>query len=150
MVGRKQGQVGNLSLCEHLSYSFVPSKRLPEPPRYLRDSDSALLGELLLSLLTRVWVTQVGVEILIQNLRGLFAEVTAFPSIEERGGGEEGVGVLARPSCCFTSEGTSVMEQSVVLCNTVAPRLGEEWEGAGCWGGGWGPWAPPGIQEAGT
>ena len=128
----------------------MPSKRLPEPPRYLRDSDSALLGELLLSLLTRVWVTQVGVEILIQTLRGLFAEVTACASIEERGGGEEGVGVLARPSCCFTSEGTSVMEQSVVLCNTVAPRLGEEWEGAGCWGGGWGPWAPPGIQEAGT
>lgn len=77
----------------------MPTKRLPKPPWYLRDSDSALLGKLLLSLLTRVWVTQVGVEILIQNLRGLFAEVTAFPSIEERGGDEEGVGVLAGPSC---------------------------------------------------
>ena len=77
----------------------MPCKHLPEPLRYLRDSDSALLGELLLSLLTRVRVTQVGVEILIQNLRGLFAEVTAFPSIEKRGGDEEGAGVLAAPSC---------------------------------------------------
>lgn len=61
-----------------------------------------------------------GVEIFIQNLRGLFAEVTAFPSIEERGGDEEGVGVLAGPSCRFTSQGANVMEQTVVLCNMEA------------------------------
>ena len=75
----------------------MPPKLLPMPPQYLRDSDSTLLGELLLGLLTRIWVTQVGVEILIQDLSGLFAEVTAFPSTEERGGGEEDVGVPAGP-----------------------------------------------------
>lgn len=35
-----------------------------KPVGDLRDGDSTLLGKLLLSLLTRIWVTQVGVEIL--------------------------------------------------------------------------------------
>lgn len=54
----------------------------PKPPEYLRDGDAALLGELLFGLLTRVGVTQVGVEIFIQDLSGLFAEVPAFSPVE--------------------------------------------------------------------
>lgn len=65
-----------------------PSLRDPSPsdirgpPGYLRDGDAALLGKLLFGLLTRVRVTQVGVEIFVQDLGGLFAEVPAFASAE--------------------------------------------------------------------
>lgn len=51
-----------------------------EPPEYLRDGDATFLGKLLFGLLTRIRVAQVGVEIFIQDLSGLFAEVPAFPS----------------------------------------------------------------------
>lgn len=98
-----------------------------------------ILAQLLLSLLTRVWVTQVG-EILIQNLRGLFAEVTAFPSIEERGGDEEGAGVPGRTILLIRSEGATVSGAECCAA-TRPPRLGEEWKelGAGCWLGALGP-----------
>lgn len=42
---------------------------------YLRDCDSTLFGEFLFGFFTGVWVGQVGVEILIQDLCGLLAEV---------------------------------------------------------------------------
>ena len=43
---------------------------------YLGDGDATLLGQLLFSLLARVGVGQVGVEVLIQHLGSLLAEVT--------------------------------------------------------------------------
>lgn len=45
---------------------------------YLRDGDSTLFGKFLFGFFTGVWVGQVGVEILIQALCCLFAEITPF------------------------------------------------------------------------
>lgn len=45
---------------------------------YLRDSDAALAGQLLFRLLAGVRVGEVRVEVLVQNLGGLLAEVSAF------------------------------------------------------------------------
>lgn len=53
---------------------------------YLRDGDSTLFGKFLFGFFTRVRVGQVGVEILIQDLRGLFAEVAPFASDERKTG----------------------------------------------------------------
>lgn len=60
----------------HNSY-FFSGASMPVPD--LRHSDGTLLGELLLGLLTGVWVCQVGIKIFIQNLRCLLAEVSSFP-----------------------------------------------------------------------
>ena len=49
---------------------------LIESRGYLGNRDSTLLGQLLFSLLARVGVGQVGVEVLIQHLRSLLAEIT--------------------------------------------------------------------------
>lgn len=45
---------------------------------YLRDGDAALFGELLLGLLAGIRVRQVRVEVLVQHLRGLLAEVASL------------------------------------------------------------------------
>lgn len=45
---------------------------------YLRDSDATLAGQLLFRLLAGVRVGEVRVEVLVQNLGGLLAEVAAF------------------------------------------------------------------------
>ena len=50
---------------------------------YLRHSDATLPGQLLLGLFTRVRVTEVRVEILIQYFCGLFAEISTFASERE-------------------------------------------------------------------
>jgi len=53
---------------------------------YLRDCDAALPGQLLLNLFRGVRVGKVWVEILVENLRRLLAEVPAFPAgVEEPG-----------------------------------------------------------------
>ena len=53
---------------------------------YLRDSNAALPGQLLLGLLAGVGVGQVGVEVLVQHLAGLLAEVAALaPRVQEAG-----------------------------------------------------------------
>lgn len=49
---------------------------------YLRDGYSTLFGKFLFGFFTGVGVGQVGVEILIQDLCGLFAEVAPFASVE--------------------------------------------------------------------
>jgi len=46
---------------------------------HLGNCDAALLGQLLFSLLARVRVAEVRVEIFVQNFRRLFAEVSPFP-----------------------------------------------------------------------
>lgn len=46
---------------------------------YLGDSDRAFLGQFLLGLLTGIRITEVGVEVLVQDLGGLFVEVPPFP-----------------------------------------------------------------------
>ena len=48
---------------------------------HLGDCDAALLGQLLLGLLTGVGVTEVRVEVLIQDLRCLLIEVPPLPSL---------------------------------------------------------------------
>lgn len=53
---------------------------------YLRDGDSTLFGEFLFGFFTGVRVGQVGVEILIQDLCGLFAEVAPFAPDETQTG----------------------------------------------------------------
>lgn len=53
---------------------------------YLRDGDSTLFGKFLFGFFTGVRVGQVGVEILIQALCGLFAEVAPFAPDETRTG----------------------------------------------------------------
>lgn len=50
--------------------------------RYLRDSDAAVLSQLLLGLLAGVWVRKVRVKIFIQDLRRLFAEVTPLAPVK--------------------------------------------------------------------
>lgn len=54
----------HLSKCNRGAFCLKTSPPQASP-QYLRDGDSTLLGELLLSLLTRIRVTQVRVEILI-------------------------------------------------------------------------------------
>lgn len=49
---------------------------------YLRNGYSALFGKFLFGFFARVWVGQVGIEILIQDLCGLLAEVAPFASVE--------------------------------------------------------------------
>lgn len=51
---------------------------------YLRDGYSTLFGKFLFGFFTGVGVGQVGVEILIQDLCGLFAEVAPFASAETK------------------------------------------------------------------
>lgn len=52
---------------------------------YLRDSDGALLSKFLFGFFAGVGVGQVRVEIFIQDLRGLFAEITPFaPDIRKQ------------------------------------------------------------------
>ena len=50
---------------------------------YLGNRDSTLLGQLLFSLLARVGVTKVGVEVLVQDLRRLLVEVPPLSSAEK-------------------------------------------------------------------
>lgn len=50
----------------------------------LRHSDGALLGQLLLGLLARVRVRQVGVKILVENIGRLLAEVPPLPPDMEK------------------------------------------------------------------
>jgi len=57
---------------------------------YLRDSDSTLFGEFLFGFFAGVRVGQVGVEILIQDLCGLFAEVAPFAPEETQTRGKYG------------------------------------------------------------
>ena len=54
---------------------------------YLGDCDGALLGQLLLSLLAGVRVAEVGVKVLIQDLRCLLIEVHHLPSSRRKGEG---------------------------------------------------------------
>lgn len=57
-----------------------------ESRSYLGDSDRAFLGQFLLGLLTGIWITEVGVEVLVQDLGGLFVEVSSFsPAKKEQG-----------------------------------------------------------------
>lgn len=51
---------------------------------YLRDSNSTLFAKFLFGFFTGVWVGQVGVEIFIQDLCGLFAEVAPFAPDETK------------------------------------------------------------------
>lgn len=66
-----------LTLCCELVLSQVTRERI-----YLRDGYSTLFGKFLFGFFTGVGVGQVGVEILIQDLCGLFAEVAPFASVE--------------------------------------------------------------------
>lgn len=52
---------------------------------YLRHSDAAALGQLFFGFLARVRVREVRIEVLVQHLRSLFAEVTPLASDRERG-----------------------------------------------------------------
>lgn len=59
---------------------------------YLRDSDAALAGQLLFRLLAGVRVGEVRVEVLVQNLGGLLAEVAAFSArIQKTASGHSGL-----------------------------------------------------------
>ena len=51
---------------------------------YLGDCDGALLGQLLLSLLAGVRVAEVGVKVLVQDLRRLLVEIPSFPSATQK------------------------------------------------------------------
>lgn len=55
---------------------------------YLRDGDSTLFGKFFFGFFAGIRVGQVGVEILVQDLCGLFAEVAPFAS-DERPTGEK-------------------------------------------------------------
>lgn len=58
--------------------SFFRSVSQTKASCYLRDGDAALFGQLLFGLLAGIWVRQVGVEVLVQHLCGLLAEVASF------------------------------------------------------------------------
>lgn len=47
---------------------------------HLRDGDTTLFGKFLFGFFTGIWVRQVGVKILIEDLCGLFAEVAPLAS----------------------------------------------------------------------
>lgn len=49
---------------------------------YLRDRDRTFLGQLLFGLFAGIRVTEMGVEIFIQDLCGLFVEVSSFPPVQ--------------------------------------------------------------------
>lgn len=51
---------------------------------HLGDGDSTLFGELLFGFFAGVRVGQVGVEVLIQDLCGLFAEIASLASDENK------------------------------------------------------------------
>uniref|UniRef100_A0A6B0V6Z8 Uncharacterized protein n=1 Tax=Ixodes ricinus TaxID=34613 RepID=A0A6B0V6Z8_IXORI len=81
--------LGCVQVCLFLRFPYVLLVSYPlvaEPIRHLRDGDAALPGEFLLGLLRRVRVAKVRVEILVQDLRRLLAEVASLsPCVEEPG-----------------------------------------------------------------
>ena len=54
----------------------MPGKK--EGDTYLRNSDTTLASQFFLRFLTRVWITQVRVEIFIKNFGSLFTEIPSF------------------------------------------------------------------------
>jgi len=56
---------------------------------YLGDGDATQFGEVLFGLFTGVRVGQVGVEILVQALRGLLAEIASFAPGERQTGHQQ-------------------------------------------------------------
>lgn len=108
---RKEGNYGSIgqpNLDPFPRPTFFPEVTLPSladslvacsdqlqtcPPQrswYLRDGDAAFLGKLLLGLLAGIRVAQVRVEIFIQDLGGLLAEIASLPPVHcvrQRGGG---------------------------------------------------------------
>lgn len=50
---------------------------------HLGNGNTTLFSQLLFGLLAGVWVAEVGVKVLVQDLRGLLAEVPSFPPERE-------------------------------------------------------------------
>lgn len=83
-AGSLLGRVQVRLLLRLADVLLVADPLVPEPVGHLRHGDAALAGQLLLGLLGWVGVAQVAVEVLVQDLRGLFAEVAALAtSVQE-------------------------------------------------------------------
>lgn len=68
---------------------IIKSLICKEGRSYLGDSDRAFLGQFLLGLLTGIRITEVGVEVFVQDLGGLFVEVSSFPPVKREQGAIE-------------------------------------------------------------
>lgn len=86
--------------------------------RYLRDGNAALAGQLLFRLLARVRVGQVRVEILVEDLRRLLAEVAAFATrVQETASGNTHIFV------CLEAKVELVRAKCFVCCKNIFVTL---------------------------
>lgn len=86
-AGGADGGLGGVHvglLLELANVLLVSDSLVPKPVGYLGHCDAALFGQLLFGFLAGVGVTEVGVEVLVQDLRGLLVEVPPLsPGVEE-------------------------------------------------------------------